>query len=376
MDIYTPYALILALTYVAAMGAFTVAFLVDWIRRFEQIRRYWRHAVAAGAILVCLHGLMIAVTPDGWSMMRVIGFMSLPLLFVRVVGFAMLGMHYCVRIECPSFRLRPPEPIIGEPATANALLPPDIDAGPQMNGVAPELPPVGAAIPPEPVAPIDVPVSYVDLPISQAGVPVPDADHSILDFDIPVSQVDSPILEIDIPVVQADVPAEQTAVSSPSVVWSLRDYAWDVLLVVAGSVAWSATLFLLTRPHVAEMVRRTFGMEGNLADAGRYDAFTVLLVLTFAFGEEIFFRLGIQNFLAKYLRWYGSRYWAAIVLTSLLWTLGHVGVLDPNWVKFAQIFPVGLMLGWLFHRHGVEACMLAHGLFNIIMIGLSSLLLT
>ena len=85
---------------------------------------------------------------------------------------------------------------------------------------------------------------------------------------------------------------------------------------------------------------------------------------------------GIQSFLAHYLKWQGNRYWAAIALTSLLWTLGHAGMLDPGWVKLAQIFPVGLMLGWLFRRHGVEACMLTHGLFNVTMIGLSPLVLT
>lgn len=38
---FTP---VLALICVAGMFPFTVAFLVDWIRSFERIRGYWRHA--------------------------------------------------------------------------------------------------------------------------------------------------------------------------------------------------------------------------------------------------------------------------------------------------------------------------------------------
>ena len=170
-------------------------------------------------------------------------------------------------------------------------------------------------------------------------------------------------------------PPDKALWATSPVVWNLRDYVWDILIVVAGSVVYSALLFLSTRPHITEMVQRAFAVRES-SDAGRYTPFAILLVLAFAFGEEIFFRLGIQNFLAIYLKWQGNRYWAAIAATSLLWTIGHAGVLDPDWVKFAQIFPVGLMLGWLFRRHGVEACILAHGLFNIIMIGLSSILLT
>jgi len=205
-------------------------------------------------------------------------------------------------------------------------------------------------------------------PMLQANNPIPD-------LDIPVAQVDSSVLEIDIPVLQADVPAELAAGDTSPVVWSLQDYIRDILIVTGGSAVYSALLFLLTKPHIAEMVQRAFAVRES-SDAGRYTPFAILLVLAFAFGEEIFFRLGIQNFLAMYLKWQGNRYWAAIAATSLLWTIGHAGVLDPDWVKFAQIFPLGLMLGWLFRRHGVEACILAHGLFNIIMIGLSSILLT
>ncbi len=359
MDIVS--TMIPALTYLAAMAAFTIAFLVDWIRSFEQIRNYWRHAVVAGAILIVLNGLMIASAPGGWSFPRIIGFMSLPLLFVRTVGFAMLGMHYCAGIGRANFRLLTRNPVTGEATTVEAPSPIMDDTSLQMAAPASDPSTSPAETPLEPAPPADVPVLHVDAPILQVDPPMP--------------QDPSPALEIEIPVLQAGVPAGQDVVSGPPAAANLRDYARDILIVVAGSIVYSAVLFLLARPHIAETLQRVFPM-GEDTDTGTYTPFTLLLVLAFAFGEEITFRLGIQNFLAKYLKWQGNRYWAAIAMTSLLWTIGHAGVLDPGWVKFAQIYPVGLMLGWLFGRHGVEACILAHGLFNVIMVGLSSILLT
>ncbi|RPJ30753.1 MAG: hypothetical protein EHM35_12520, partial [Planctomycetaceae bacterium] len=124
--------------YLAAMAAFTVAFLVDWIRSFEQIRKYWRHAVTAGAILVSLNFLMIAGAPGGWDFLRIISFVSLPLLFVRAAGFAMLGMHYCARLGYPGFRLLSSEPATEEATITNAPPPPENGIGPLRDATAPE----------------------------------------------------------------------------------------------------------------------------------------------------------------------------------------------------------------------------------------------
>ena len=138
-------------------------------------------------------------------------------------------------------------------------------------------------------------------------------------------------------------------------------------LVVVISVAYSMVLFELTSPRMSEMARKAFALQGNaLETAGMVTPQMILVLVTFALGEEIIFRLGIQNFLARHLHWQGRKYWLAIFLTTCLWTLGHAGTLEPGWVKLAQIFPLGLLLGWLFRRHGVEAAIGAHALFNVI----------
>ncbi len=127
--------------------------------------------------------------------------------------------------------------------------------------------------------------------------------------------------------------------------------------------AWSAALFLLAEPgpaHGGPVL--PWRMPGGTALAGFLTG-----VLVTALGEELTFRLGIQNWLAARLGRGVSGYWAAIVLASALWSLGHLGRMDPEWVKLAQIFPAGLLLGWLFRRAGFEACVIAHVVLNLIM---------
>jgi membrane protease YdiL (CAAX protease family) len=138
------------------------------------------------------------------------------------------------------------------------------------------------------------------------------------------------------------------------------------LAVTTFSILYSIILFKLTNPEIGESLRLLLNNE-PISQAQVLSPHSFLLSLTFAFVEEIVFRLGIQNFLAKHLNWRHTRYWLAITVTSMLWTMGHTGSLDPDWVKFAQVFPLGLLLGWLFRKHGVESCILAHGLSNIIL---------
>lgn len=134
---------------------------------------------------------------------------------------------------------------------------------------------------------------------------------------------------------------------------------------------YSAVLFLLTEPGPAGGIEPTsWGTpwESPLELPGSTELvfFWVFLLLTVV-GEELTFRLGIQNYFAGLFGHGAAGYWAAIVLSSALWSLGHLGVVDPEWVKFAQIFPAGLALGWLFRRAGFEACVIAHGVLNAIM---------
>ena len=92
---------------------------------------------------------------------------------------------------------------------------------------------------------------------------------------------------------------------------------------------------------------------------------TALVMLELAVVEEIIFRLGIQNFIVKVFDLEDQKYWIAILAASFFWAVSHLGTLDPAWVKFVQVFPVGIMLGFFFKKYGLESTIFIHGAFNI-----------
>lgn len=149
-----------------------------------------------------------------------------------------------------------------------------------------------------------------------------------------------------------------------------REYAIAVFGVSILGILYSSILFLIIPPTLSEIAQQRFGVS-SVEPENAITIQGILLLLEFAIAEEIVFRLGIQNFLAKYLKLEHGNYWIAVVITSALWTLGHAGILEPEWVKLAQIFPIGLLLGWLYRKYGAESTMLAHGVFNLTFVFLS-----
>lgn len=143
----------------------------------------------------------------------------------------------------------------------------------------------------------------------------------------------------------------------------------SALLGVLFMLAYTATLFRLAdaSPSAAILQQLDSAFEISFA--------ALLAFAAVGYAEEIVFRLGLQNALTY--RWRHSRYghhWA-IVATSALWSLGHIGAVEPDWVKFAQIFVFGLMLGHMNRRFGIGACIIAHSLFNVLIASFSTQLL-
>ena len=146
----------------------------------------------------------------------------------------------------------------------------------------------------------------------------------------------------------------------------LRTKAIWVAVLVLAWLGYSKLLFWLTSPEMAQPLQDVLNTL-DMSQSMELTAASALAVSAMAVSEELIFRLGIQNLLVRLFNWQGRQYWIAVVLTSLLWTIGHTGVLEPDWVKLLQIFPAGLALGWLFRKHGIECCIAAHLLFNLIM---------
>lgn len=141
-----------------------------------------------------------------------------------------------------------------------------------------------------------------------------------------------------------------------------------------GAAAWvvySCVLFILTSPKSSELVDLlTNGVVVDMSNPVVVGSL-VLSVLRASFFEEVLMRVSIQNLLHYWLRRFQSAPLLSIVFTAIIWTMGHGGVLEPEWVKLAQIFPIGVFLGYLYNRHGLESVLITHGLFNVIMVFLS-----
>ena len=144
---------------------------------------------------------------------------------------------------------------------------------------------------------------------------------------------------------------------------TIRKLTVWILAMVAALIAWSLLVFSLFSWEIGAVKLYMAGV-----DIERLSAWNPALLLMLAgvtVVEELTFRLAIQNQLARLFAWTGKKYWLSIVLTSLLWTFLHAGAVDPDWVKFVHVFPMGLVLGWMFRRFGIESCILVHVLFNL-----------
>lgn len=152
-----------------------------------------------------------------------------------------------------------------------------------------------------------------------------------------------------------------------------KHYILNTLFVIAGSAVFSYALFKLTSPSASENIKNLIESESNIIGTLKTSNLGLIFtMLGVAIAEELVFRFIFPNFLAHRFKLDGNKYWIAIIISSFFWTISHAGILNPEWVKFAQIFPIGLAFGWLCRKHGLESSIFAHAGFNIIMLFISA----
>lgn len=94
----------------------------------------------------------------------------------------------------------------------------------------------------------------------------------------------------------------------------------------------------------------------NINSFSRYIISLIVIGLLPAIFEETFFRGGLQNFLS---RWFKGP-WAAIILTSIIFSLIHL-----SFYGFLVRFALGVVLGFIFYYSGsLWLSILFHFLFN------------
>ena len=305
----------LACIYSIVILLFTIAFLVDWIRSRKKIRKYLKYGLGVALTIFGLDILLILFGSFQENYMLLAALIAEPVVFLRLFGFTMLGMYYASEMGYPSFPMllkRFKIPITNE--SEESLLEIETDE------------------------------------LSENSF---DVDHSPIQYTYESKK--GPDGDVLLPI-------------------RLKKY---LLLGLGGGVLcilYSAILFLITKPQMSDLVQQNFGMP--VTNTGNEMTINVILALIeISIAEEIIFRLGIQNFLAKHLNLQNGKYWIAIVITSAIWTLGHTGVMDPQWVKFAQIFPIGLLLGWMNKKLGVESTIIVHVIMNLVLTPLAGYLI-
>jgi membrane protease YdiL (CAAX protease family) len=139
-----------------------------------------------------------------------------------------------------------------------------------------------------------------------------------------------------------------------------RRAVFYALLTVAFMFLYSTILIQLSGATISA------GLQGKVDVSLAVSPLTILVAATFGFSEELVFRLGLQNGLTYMFRSIRYGHYWAVVVTAAFWSVGHIGSMDPNWVKIAQIFVFGLLLGQMNRRFGVVPCIISHVLFNIV----------
>ena len=134
-----------------------------------------------------------------------------------------------------------------------------------------------------------------------------------------------------------------------------------IILGFIAIVSYSIALFALLRPSSSPLLDDFWQ---TMTETNR--AFSPIILVTFALGEEVIFRMFLQNFLAFYLNFLKYGWLVAIFISSAVWALGHGGMVQPEWVKFVHVLGIGMILGLLMRRQGVESCMIVHGSLNLL----------
>ena len=311
-----PFVMLAGTLLIVTLLTFSIGFLINWYRNRTVMVSYKRIGFLA-AVIVAIYELislaLIASTSFSLGMSAISIVLTVGWLMLRIWAFTNSGIFYSNKLGLRSFPLVAPR--LGLLPAPTAETASDPIASQIVEQPAPETDtPIGLeSAPPQPIEPASAP-----------GEPI----------------------------------AAEAAPTAPAIHW--RNYWLTTLGVGVGALVYSAILFALTLPGVGVIFRDVLSSGANVTPL------SLVLVLELAFTEEIFFRLGIQNYLAAKLANRRRGYEIAILVTAVLWTLGHAGALDPDWVKLAQVFPIGLALGWLYRRYGTESAIIAHSLFNLL----------
>lgn len=139
--------------------------------------------------------------------------------------------------------------------------------------------------------------------------------------------------------------------------------------------AFTFVLFKATRPEISDFLKPAVEDASTITVQAKVNLGSVVFFTLVAFYEEIVFRLFLQTLFGYWLRKLKGGQFLAVAIASVIFAVGHFGVLETWWVKFVQTFFIGLALGYLMKRRGMETSFATHTVLNIFALYSSDILL-
>ncbi|HOB20718.1 MAG TPA: CPBP family intramembrane metalloprotease [Candidatus Atribacteria bacterium] len=137
---------------------------------------------------------------------------------------------------------------------------------------------------------------------------------------------------------------------------------WKLILIpMPFLLAWTGLVFGLFPTEPTELAYAVTPANNDFS-AVLYNIMTASVMAPIQ--EEILYRHFAMGIL---YRWFGRGRVAVvfnIIITGTVFAAAHVGVVTNDWVKVLQILPLGILLGLIYHKRGLENSILAHSAFN------------
>lgn len=138
-----------------------------------------------------------------------------------------------------------------------------------------------------------------------------------------------------------------------------------IALVASGvALAWSVVLFKACEVVTGFPPQPAPGTEPVLVIFQGNMLLQLGFGLSAAIWEEVFVRLFLLNALRYLFRKARGSTVIAVVLSSAIWAAGHSMTMNPELVKFLQVFPIGILFSIVYVRRGAEATLASHVVFN------------
>jgi hypothetical protein len=160
-------------------------------------------------------------------------------------------------------------------------------------------------------------------------------------------------------------PVTHITVNEPGKAWKPILQTLGIAVVASGvALAWSVVLFKACEVKTGLPPQPAAGTEPVLV------IFKGNILLQLGFGiaaaiwEEVFVRLFLLNALRLIFRKAKGSTVAAVVVSSAIWAAGHAMTMNPEIVKFLQVFPIGILFAIVYIRRGAEATLASHCVFN------------